>query len=98
MRTRHDLTLTGNRAKCGRFPSLLCASPARTQAHDSIPIRLITTEADMKLDDVYGRDMDRLPHEQEAAWRDKVPPELEWDESEVTALVDEIICQHSAND
>jgi hypothetical protein len=52
----------------------------------------------MILDDVYGSDKDRFPLEQEAVWRDKMPPELEWDECEVTALVDEIVCGHSAND
>ena len=48
------------------------------------------------LDDVYGSDSNPFPLEQEAAWRDKLPPELEWDESEITALVDEITCRHPA--
>lgn len=52
----------------------------------------------MNLDDAYGSDSNRFPLEQKAHWRDKLPPELEWDESEVTALVDEITCRHLATD
>jgi hypothetical protein len=52
----------------------------------------------MARDDVYGGNANRLPLKQETAWRDEIPPEVEWDESEVTALVDEIVCQHSMND
>lgn len=48
----------------------------------------------MMLDDVYGSDFDRFPPEQAAAWSDSAPPELEWDETEVMALVDEIVCRH----
>lgn len=52
----------------------------------------------MNLDDVYGSDSNRFPREQKANWRDKLMPELEWDESEVTALVDEITCRHATTE
>jgi hypothetical protein len=50
-------------------------------------------EAAMTLDDVCGSDLDRFPLEQEFAWGDADPPELEWDESEVATLVDGIMGQ-----
>ena len=45
----------------------------------------------MMLDDVYGSDLDRFALEQEAVWRDTAPPELDWDESEVSDFVASII-------
>ena len=45
----------------------------------------------MMLDDVYGSDLDEILMRQEAQWQDRTPPELEWDESEATLVVDEML-------
>ena len=45
----------------------------------------------MMLDDVYGSDLDEILLRQEAQWRDRTPPELEWDESEALLVVDEML-------
>ena len=44
----------------------------------------------MMLDDVYGTDKE-LTLRQEAEWRDGVLPELEWDESEESLMVEEVL-------
>ena len=49
-------------------------------------------------DDAYGDDAKRFTREYKAGWQDRMPPELEWDETEVTELVDQILCQHLADD
>ena len=45
----------------------------------------------MMLDDVYGSELDEILARQEAAWRDREPPELEWDESEVSLVVENVL-------
>ena len=45
----------------------------------------------MLLDDVYGSELDEILARQEAAWRDREPPELEWDESETSLAVEEVL-------
>lgn len=45
----------------------------------------------MMLDDVYGTDTEELSLRQEAEWRDRVLPELEWDESEESLMVEEVL-------
>ena len=45
----------------------------------------------MKLDDMQDDDFDEMPPEQEAAWRDREPPELEWDESDASLAVDDLL-------
>ena len=45
----------------------------------------------MMLDDMYGSDFDGIPPEQEAAWRDREPPELEWDEGDASMTVDDVL-------
>jgi hypothetical protein len=57
-------------------------------------LQTLSTEGMMRLHDVYGSDLDRFSLEREVAWRDFDPPQLEWDESEVSALVDDIVAQH----
>jgi len=52
----------------------------------------------MTLDDVYGSDLDQFPFELETDGRDTDFPQLEWDESEVSILVDGIIGRHRAAD
>ena len=42
-----------------------------------------------------GRDQDRDSRERDAAWRNFDPPQFEWDEGEVSAIVDDIVVQHS---
>lgn len=44
----------------------------------------------MVLDDVHD-DFDEIPPGQDAAWLDREPPELEWDESDASMAVDELI-------
>jgi hypothetical protein len=53
----------------------------------------------MRLDDVHGDDFDEIPPGQEAAWPDREPPELEWDESDASLAVDDLLgrsqrCSH----
>jgi len=48
-------------------------------------------EAAMMPNDVYGCDLDERMLEQEAVWRDRVLPELEWDESEEWLVVDQLL-------
>lgn len=43
----------------------------------------------MKADDVMDDDLDFVPKGNER-WNDIDPPEIEWDEDEVTSLVDSI--------
>jgi hypothetical protein len=45
----------------------------------------------MMLEDVHDSDFDVVPPEQEAAWRDREPPELEWDESEASMAVEDLL-------
>ena len=45
----------------------------------------------MTLDDVYGPDEDKFPLEQEAEDWDEEALGLEWEESEVQAIRDEIV-------
>jgi hypothetical protein len=45
----------------------------------------------MMLDDVYGSDLDEALRQHEAAWRERVLPELEWDESEDSLVVEELL-------
>ena len=45
----------------------------------------------MMLDDVFGSDVDEALQKQEAAWRERVLPELEWDESEDSLVVEELL-------
>ena len=45
----------------------------------------------MKHDDAYDGDFDEIPPEQEAVWRDREPPELEWDESDTSLAVEDLI-------
>ena len=47
----------------------------------------------MKLHDVYGSDADRFTREREVTWRDFDSPQLDWDDSEIAALVDDIVAQ-----
>jgi len=44
---------------------------------------------------LQGSDGDTYTFERDAAWRDFDPPQMEWDESEVSAIVDDIVAQHS---
>lgn len=48
-------------------------------------------EVAMMLDYVYGTDTEELSLRQEAEWRDRVLPELEWDESEESLMVEEVL-------
>jgi len=51
----------------------------------------------MMPDDVYGRDRDRFPLEQELA-DDDVLPELEWDRSDKQDLAAELTGRHALAD
>jgi hypothetical protein len=48
-------------------------------------------ETAMMLDDVYYGDFDEVPPGQDAEWRDREPPELEWDESDASMAVDDLV-------
>jgi len=48
----------------------------------------------MTLDDLYGRDTVRYANEHKSTWRDQIPPEIDWDESEVAEVVDQFVHQH----
>jgi hypothetical protein len=48
-------------------------------------------ETVMMLDDVYGSDPHDVLLKQEQAWRDRTPPELEWDESEASLVVADVL-------
>ena len=52
----------------------------------------------MIVDDLYGGNRGQFLAAGDADGRDTDPPELEWDESEVSVLVDEIIGRHRAAD
>jgi hypothetical protein len=49
-------------------------------------------------DEVYDANVERLALERKSAWRDQVPPELDWDANEVAQVVDQFIHQHSSLD
>jgi hypothetical protein len=49
------------------------------------------TEMTMSTDDMYGSNPDRYAPAQESQWDELDPPELEWDEGEVSTLVDSIL-------
>ena len=45
----------------------------------------------MVLDDTVGRNVEDAFLRDEAHWLERVPPELEWDESEAALLVEDIV-------
>jgi hypothetical protein len=52
----------------------------------------------MALNDDY---YDKTAHhaiKHQSAWRDRLPPEVEWDEAEVAELVDQIVDEHPSDD
>ena len=52
----------------------------------------------MIVDDLYSSNRGQFLAAREADGRDTDPPQLEWDESEVSVLVDEIIGRQRAAD
>ena len=56
----------------------------------------------MKLDDVHDDDFDEIPAGEEAARRDREPPELEWDESDAAMALNDLLgrslrCSHDCS-
>ncbi len=45
----------------------------------------------MVLEDTVGTDVENAFHASDTQWLERMPPELEWDESEAALLVDEIV-------
>ena len=45
----------------------------------------------MVLDDTVGRDVENAFLSSEAHWLERMPPELEWDESEAALLVEDVV-------
>ena len=45
----------------------------------------------MMLDDVYAGDVDERFLKQEAVWRERLLPELEWDETEESRIAAELL-------
>jgi hypothetical protein len=60
-----------------------------------IPYRM---EVTMALDDMLGADAADALTKDEAHWLDRVPPELEWDESEEACLVEDLVAWHHMRD
>ena len=54
-------------------------------------LALTPTEVTMVLDEAYDSDLDEASLEQDAVWFDRVPPELEWDESDISTVVADLI-------
>ena len=52
----------------------------------------------MGLDETVGRDVDEALPGSGVHWLDGVPPELEWDESEVALLVEQITGRYGMRD
>jgi hypothetical protein len=48
-------------------------------------------EAAMVLDDTVGRDVEDALLMNEAHWLERMPPEMEWDESEAALLVEDVV-------
>jgi hypothetical protein len=48
-------------------------------------------EAAMVLDEAVGRDVEDAFLKSETYWFERIPPELEWDESEAALLVTDIV-------
>jgi hypothetical protein len=48
-------------------------------------------EAAMILNDTVSRDVEDAFLRDEAYWLERVPPELEWDESEAALLVEDLV-------
>ena len=45
----------------------------------------------MMLDDPYGSDVNERILKQDAVWRERLLPELEWDETEDSRLLEELL-------
>jgi len=45
----------------------------------------------MVLDEVNDSDLDEASLEQDAVWLERVPPELEWDESDISSAVSDLV-------
>ncbi len=52
----------------------------------------------MKREDVNGNNGKRTAREQVLAWRELDPPQIEWDESEVCAIVDDMVARPRFDD
>ena len=52
----------------------------------------------MGLDETVGRDVDEALPGSGVHWLDGVPPEMEWDESEVALLVEQITGRYGMRD
>jgi hypothetical protein len=45
----------------------------------------------MVLNEAYDSDLDEASLEQDAVWLERVPPELEWDESDISTVVADLV-------
>ena len=50
----------------------------------------------MMLDDVYGGDVEEDLVTQDVMWRERVLPELEWDETETSFVIDDLLGESPA--
>jgi hypothetical protein len=64
----------------------ISVSAFRDQRLDPTP-----TEVTMVLDEAYDSDLNEASLEQDAVWLDRVPPELEWDESDISTAVADLV-------
>jgi hypothetical protein len=55
----------------------------------------MSKDGTMRIDKLPGSKREHFLPERDAAWPNFDPPQLEWDESEVSAIVDEIVARHS---
>jgi hypothetical protein len=54
-------------------------------------LALTPTEVTMVLDEAYDSDLDEASLEHDAVWFDRAPPELEWDDSDISTVVADLI-------
>ena len=45
----------------------------------------------MRLDETYDGSLDQYILQQEAVWRERLLPELEWDEAEDSSVIEELL-------
>jgi hypothetical protein len=64
---------------------------ARAAAGSLCRLRTLAMEGAMKLNNVDDNNQECFSLGREMPWRDLDPPQLEWDESEVSAIVDDIV-------
>src|SRR5688572_17756693 len=68
-----------------------CARSSESDTPDGRQIPTLHKEAAMILNDTLDRSAQDAFMSTEARWLERIPPELEWDESEIALLVEQIV-------